>query len=357
MSKAKELFEFHKRILKSTRLLPGSETLYLRYIELSEIEEEEFVELILREYDLSQNNEDAMWMLYYIAIYSRGNALYSVYPTLIKYKLFYPKEIYIKAKEAEAKLLMQALENTNSNDLLEIDHILKCLSLIPCDIVKDFFQSVSKDTALKWTEALHVNPNEYTLSGGWIIDNNEIKQLYNDKVTVFKKSKFNEGSLKAPVKDSQEVCPYCNNNLTVIYNDEYELATCLLCTCYQNIITKLDKNGKSHWHNKNEKSDLLDEILQEETEISPFEYALEQSSEKRLSTYTISEYVEITKSQIGGMPTWINDPDYHICPDCGNTMKFVAQIDMEDVEEYGEGLYYFFYCDDCKVVSSSYGQS
>ena len=52
MSKAKELFELHKKILDSTRILPESEGLYSKYTKLSEIEQEELTSYILEEYDL-----------------------------------------------------------------------------------------------------------------------------------------------------------------------------------------------------------------------------------------------------------------------------------------------------------------
>lgn len=40
------------------------------------------------------------------------------------------------------------------------------------------------------------------------------------------------------------------------------------------------------------------------------------------------------------MPTWIQDAEYPKCPKCGEEMIFVGQVSREDLEEYGEGIYY-----------------
>jgi len=38
-------------------------------------------------------------------------------------------------------------------------------------------------------------------------------------------------------------------------------------------------------------------------------------------------------------------------------MKFIGQIAWEDIEEYGEGIYYTFVCEECKVGATNYQQS
>jgi len=45
------------------------------------------------------------------------------------------------------------------------------------------------------------------------------------------------------------------------------------------------------------------------------------------------------------------------CPECGRTMRFAAQFDFADMEDDGEGLVYFFSCDDCRVTAANYDQS
>ncbi len=232
-----------------------------------------------------------------------------------------------------------------------------CLAYIPCDLVKNYLIDASGNDKPFWAKKLYILPIEYSKCGGWTIDReNKIKMLYSDKINVFKRTS-KSASPKAPLEKNTEACPFCNNNLYTVFKNDYEVTTCLFCSCYQDIYMKISDDGKASWHEKNIKSDLLEKILCGDTELAPPEYKLEQIAEKRLPSFTLSQFVSISKTQIGGMPTIINDPNYPCCPECGELMTFIAQLDMEDVDEYGEGLYYFFHCDDCKVVSSNYGQT
>ena len=87
------------------------------------------------------------------------------------------------------------------------------------------------------------------------------------------------------------------------------------------------------------------------------DYGLYPIREKRQVTYTAHQFAEISRTQIGWLPTAINDMDYPQCPDCGKTMRYTAQFDMADVEDVGEGIYYFFVCENCGVVGANYDQS
>ena len=38
-------------------------------------------------------------------------------------------------------------------------------------------------------------------------------------------------------------------------------------------------------------------------------------------------------------------------------MTFIGQLDWEQIEEYGEGIYYMFLCADCKVTATLFQQT
>jgi hypothetical protein len=67
--------------------------------------------------------------------------------------------------------------------------------------------------------------------------------------------------------------------------------------------------------------------------------------------------LEVSGSQVGGHPTWIQDAEYPICPECSKHMKFVGQIDCPDFQEYGEGIYYAFVCEECRIAATHYQQT
>ena len=62
-------------------------------------------------------------------------------------------------------------------------------------------------------------------------------------------------------------------------------------------------------------------------------------------------------SQIGGHPSWINDPTYPNCPVCTRTMMTIAQVAPEDFIGPAEGVFYVHVCDRCPVVGASYDQT
>ncbi len=65
----------------------------------------------------------------------------------------------------------------------------------------------------------------------------------------------------------------------------------------------------------------------------------------------------VTFSQVGGLPTWIQDAQYPPCPECNNMMPFVGQLSNEDIEEYSEGIYYAFACRTYGIGAVNYQQS
>jgi hypothetical protein len=61
--------------------------------------------------------------------------------------------------------------------------------------------------------------------------------------------------------------------------------------------------------------------------------------------------------QLGGLPRWV-DADLHpVCPECGNSMPFLASIDSGHTP-FGrigfDGTLFCFWCDKCQVSSTTY---
>lgn len=295
--------------------------------------------------------------LLHLALFTDGKSLKSIYPKMIEHNLYYPPEIYIHADSEIAEKLIFTIEEDNSN----INHILICLAWIGTPNVIEFFEKSSIEKP-EWTKKLHVLPAKYADQAGWEIDKNRNKRvLTSNQIRVLKNNKKCKSSDIAfqTFIEHRDNCPFCKQKLTTIFsidikNQKTEFTTCLLCGCYEPIFMRIGKDGKSVWHENNKKWEHFDETM----EMDPIEpNTLVISDENRISTFTVSQFVEISKSQIGGHPTWIQDAAYLKCPDCEETMDFIGQIDFEDVEEYGEGLYYVQYCKNCNITGSNYQQS
>lgn len=351
LKKAAALYDYH--------INQGNEEgLYQHYIGLSAKEINTFIDLFIAD---QTDIDDRIDLVLYLALYSYacGEQLPNrLYDFLLEEEVYYYGEIYLRADESIAGKLISVLEGDDGS---KADHLLCAISAIPCERTKCFLQQSSKEPLPQWAKKLHLLPIAYAKVSGWTLDENEhIVKLYTDQITVFKQGKKTEASPLAPVKSMDEVCGYCHQPLTLVFDGDKKLATCLYCSCYEEIFVKQD--GESvHWHEKNAPHGFFmkhPEYMENEEDITErFEFAIKPSKEKRKPTYTAHQFAEISRTQIGGMPTAINDVNYPKCLDCGKTMHFVAQFDMEDIEEYGEGLYYFFTCDRCHVHATTYDQT
>ncbi len=134
------------------------------------------------------------------------------------------------------------------------------------------------------------------------------------------------------------------------------IATCPVCTCYGKLLTKVDLDGGSTWHAANRKPDYLPDPSAECPPLPTGGLVL--GGEPRHWLESADWLVGgVRFSQIGGLPTWIQEASYPDCPECGRAMPFIAQLSNEDIEEYGEGIYYMFACTGCGVAATCYQQS
>lgn len=62
-------------------------------------------------------------------------------------------------------------------------------------------------------------------------------------------------------------------------------------------------------------------------------------------------------TRLGGHPCWIQSPEYPSCPDCGNTMAFLFELDTgppgDGGETFGDGILYTCWCDACRISVSN----
>jgi len=292
-----------------------------------------------------------------LALYVKDYDFSRLFPVLIENECFYPAEIYRHADASVADRLIAIIENGYDCP----NNLLACLAWIGSQNVVDFFMKSSSEKP-EWTNELYVMPDKYAECAGWEIgaDGNK-RELFSKSVQVLKprdEVENNGTSFKSYI-DLDVDCPFCNNKLSTIFNlpiaaKNIEFATCTICSCYYPVFMNIDNVGKATWHHKNQKWEhLTDDMVKEPVEQNP----LVLTDEKREPQYACNQFAEISKSQIGGLPSWVQDSDYLKCPDCGKTMDFVAQIDMEDVEEYGEGMYYLHYCNLCSIVGTNYQQT
>lgn len=358
--KAENLFKQH------IEGLVDAKSLYLEYAQLTKEEIYLMVDLLIADKD--RNADEKAEIILYLVLFSHacGDKLpQKLYDYLLANEIYYYRGMYLRAGEKTALELIELLKNKSGSRQLPVNHILCALACIPCEIVKNFLLENSQEPLPKWAKELYIKPIEYSTLGGWTVDENgHIVSLFSKKIQAFKKCKKGNGTPEAPLSLLDEKCDFCGRHLVLIFNGKNKLATCVNCSGYQNIFTKLE-GEKIVWHPKNKRGEFLtkhpDYVFAEdnsdENVQEMFEYDLALSGEERKYTYTANQFAKISRTQTGGLPTEINDVEYPVCPDCGREMSFAGQLDVDDVQEYGEGMYYFFVCEHCKSIACNYGQT
>ena len=314
---------------------------YKFYLNLTEEESIEYANKAIEETNDIQQLED---ILLHLALFTNGNCLRRHYFALISLGIFYPSEIYLHADEHVANELIKLIEN--DADSVSVNHLLCCLAWIGTPNVINFFVESSIEKP-NWTKGLYILPKEYAEQAGWFVNEDNRKVLLiNRHVSVFAKQDLNSGNnaRSRTFEEKKSICNFCKNNLTTVFeikidSSQIPFTTCLLCCCYEPFFMSTDGQGNSIWHHANKKWSHFDNYELEIQKIK--ENSIVISGEMRKPEFTISQLVAISKSQIGGYPTWVQDADYLNCPDCNQKMLYIGQVDMEDVEDYNEGIYYF----------------
>jgi hypothetical protein len=285
-----------------------------------------------------------------------------LYRYLIDSGIFFHGEIYLRAHEKFAEELIAMLDRANGarDALVSVGHVLYALAMIPCRRTNDFLMASSRVPLPVWAGKLRAPPQDYARDGGWETTADGPRRLYSEEVTAFTRCEKSKTSPLVPLTPLTEVCRFCGQPLTLVFDGERKLATCMHCACYQTVFVKSGKSGVL-WHKANAPGEFFRQnpeyMACDEDITALFAYGLRPSAEKRTAIWAANWCAEISYTQIGGLPTAINDIDYPQCPDCGKTMRFAAQLSMDDIEEYGEGLYYFFVCEDCGTAAANYDQT
>ena len=350
LAKAATLYKYHVEH-------GNKKWLYKHYAALPAKEIDVFIDLFIAD---EVDPDDRLDLLLYLSLYSYscGEKLpQKLYNYLLENEIYYYGELYLRADESVAEKLIEALkadDGSTANDLL------CAISAIPCQSSKQFLLESSREPMPEWAGKLHIKPIQYSLVSGWTLDESEnIVKLYSDAITAFEKCDKANASPLAPLIPLDEICGYCSQPLTLFFDVGRKLATCMSCSGYENIFVKQEGDSVK-WHEKNKPYDFLlkhPDYMKNDGSgwAGVLNFGLRPTDEHRRPTYTAHQFAEISGTQVGGMPTAINDVEFPKCIDCGETMSFAAQFDFGDFGH--EGIFYFFTCAKCNVHAANYDQT
>lgn len=359
MSNVRKIYEKHLAKEEDYNIL------YKKYVELSTSEIDEIIDIAIQDEETDLNKKANIFLHLALFSYGCGEKLpKKLYDYLLRNNTFYYSEMYLRADEDTAIKIVDKINNMPVEETLSLNHALMALSFIRCETSKNFLHDSGLEPFPQWVKSLHISPVLYAYGAGWNISGSNDEKLFSDKVIPLRVIAKKANDKNHPIYSLDETCHFCGSKLAVMLETEIKFTTCFHCSCHQTIFTCTSLGNV--WLNANQKSDILSTILTDyktvaedtnETIVNLSKKTFVPLEEERRATYSAHEFAMISRTQQGGMPTHINDMDYPICPRCGKVMKFVGQVDMGDLEECGEGLYYFFTCENCKINGCNYAQS
>lgn len=327
---------------------------------------------MLKQYamELYKNDNDEWDQILLHLVCFKGADIDEFLKVLIDDCKIYEPSLFKNASDDIAELLIEKLKC--KDDRVSINHILISLVMIGNARVVEVFNEWKKNEP-EFSKDLYVKPYEYSLEGGWKPDSQG-----NRKNVYYKKSygvKDGMPQKDTPVKffeKQEEKCKWCGRKLTSLFTidlhnknmhfegltgDEISISTCDNCTCYGFIYTDIETNGNVAWSQYNIEPEYLNTHDEDEYEECEYVKKIYIDGNVKTENYAANQFLDVKFTKIGGMPTWIQDAEYPKCPKCGEEMMFVGQVSMEDFEEYGEGIFYGFVCNECKIAATGYQQT
>lgn len=376
---------FHKTIKFGTgeNLRAQSRKANAAYRSLSQEEIAQLVALFLED-DPADSRQTRM--LVSLACLRPGSLKPFVHQLLAR-SVFEPGLIYSDADEATARELARLIPA--ASDSREKADLLLCLAWTRNDEACRLFAQW-RESPPTWAGDLYLPPHEYAHSAGWELTTED--SLATDPAPDARRAQsavpghrdlfFRTARPLLTPEDCPtpasgvEVglpgagsCPWCGRQLVTLLNfdlaatnllglswggEHLRVATCHVCTCFGTVFSKADEAGNAIWHPLNVRPEYLPD---EAAEWEPFpERPLVLGREPRhyLEAESWGAVPDVSFSQVGGLPTWVQDAAYPRCPECSQTMPFIGQISNDEYDRYGDGIYYAFVCPGCRVTATSY---
>lgn len=278
----------------------------------------------------------------------------------------WPSILFRSAGHRIRDRVVAMLEKAEGN----VGHFLSALAWIGGVEVERLFRSWEAHPPA-WRSALNVGPAGYAHVAGWEPGSHHRHQLFHDSCLGI--SVEQTGQIDPAVQLMRATagkCPWCTGPLVHLVElntldprlgflgsvaPTLPVLTCDRCTCFtEHLFARVDEDGHATWHPGNRCPQWLPENL-DQWIANPWR-GVPISLKPRRAIQAADWCMQLPMSQIGGLPGWVQDSSYPICPDCGQTMRFVAQIDNSQFA-HEEGVFYAFLCAECRTTATAYQQS
>jgi len=306
-------------------------------------EEEERAACVAVELRRTGYESESDTILKYLAAFGSGDGLRAVYKDILKDGVFHPAFIWRFADDA----LVPELARHLGRDAISTHRLLAALAWFSGQASVALFQSLRHSTP-RWASLLHRPPLDYTLAAGWMLrQDGTVRRLYRERCVPLLPT---EGRGIPVWQELAEPCGFCGRPLwsllaAVPTPDAVDAATCVACNDYGTVYST--SGGLRRWvddsprHTRLPGPDLEYPLPSASVTIGP----------PRSPFMASDGELPITLSQVGGLPSWVQEPEYPACFRCGERMDFAVQVDSFELEENAEGIYYVFHCTPCALAA------
>jgi hypothetical protein len=287
---------------------------------------------------------------------------------------YHPGYLFRDASPDIARRLIDRLGGAtgDESDKVRLGQILEALAWASTDdVVSQFAQW--RQHPPDWRSRLYIPPECYAHCAGWELNASckKRKLILRKCYPLIKSDSTPDIGSVASCLELGESCKWCDGPLTSLFafdltdelldfisfqGSKLTIATCEVCSTFgEHLYMKVGPDGGTLWHAANQRPRYLPKDSGTWKRLPANELRL--SAKPRLLLHAVDWCLPTTCSQVGGMPSWIDDPVHGQCPECTRGFVFVAQLAVEDVNAWGEGIYYALMCPDCSITVVRYQQT
>ena len=218
----------------------------------------------------------------------------------------------------------------------------------------------------KWRKDVYGRPVDCSREAGWELDQEgQRRELFIESCVALEQGTSEENGSFQVASPIDEECPCCGSRLTALLDfapaacglvdtpalpERLQIITCEACSDSPgSIYGRLDELGAGHWHTKNADIEAPDAGSELPTPLTVNSLVL---GAQRSAFHATSESHPTSFSQLGGHPTWVHDNAYPRCPDCDETMLFIAQVQRSEIQDDADGFFYGFLCAGCRTTAT-----
>jgi len=342
--------------------LPYSRSIVDLYRQLSAEDGERLLAKVRRDNDVYRE------VACHVAHFSKLN-LAPIQERLLKLRDPYPGYLFRSASESVVHRLIDMI--TGRCNALRRHHALIALAWTRHALAEDAF-ATWRTSPPSWAKTLDLPAHRYTEAAGWEVQVRGIRVLYSETCFRLSPKPSYVAALEphavrlCTAAPEGELCPICSDRLTVLLDFDaaqvgmrppqwaagpVTIVTCDRCAMYGVVYT--ERSGEAghrilpHPQHRQPPGEDLSELVPHVADLdirrSPWEAA----------DWCFADGL----SQLGGLPSWIQQPAYPECPICGHRMPFVGQVALEDILQSAEGIIYAFACDQCGPMATTFQQS